>query len=136
MGGDLDRSDWRIYRVDRMTPRVPAGPLFTPRPLPAEDASTFIAARFKGSSGEDRWPCSGEVVVELPVSELAPWVGDGQIEELSATSCRLTLGSWSWPGVVALIARFDAPFTILGPEELSAAATTFASRLTGGIPRA
>ncbi|PRZ15589.1 HTH domain-containing protein [Nesterenkonia sandarakina] len=135
IGWDLVRDDWRIYRVDRMTPRVPAGPLFTPRSLPAEDASAFLSARFKGSSGEDRWPCIGEVVVERPVSELAHWVGDGQIEELTATSCRLTLGSWSWPGVVALIARFDAPFTILGPEELSEGATTFASQLAGGIPR-
>ncbi|WP_407695994.1 helix-turn-helix transcriptional regulator, partial [Sphaerimonospora thailandensis] len=28
---DLDREDWRTFRVDRITPRTPAGPRFTPR---------------------------------------------------------------------------------------------------------
>ena len=30
---DTDRDDWRTFRVDRMSPRVPTGPRFTPREL-------------------------------------------------------------------------------------------------------
>ncbi|MFF2622336.1 helix-turn-helix transcriptional regulator [Oerskovia jenensis] len=32
---DLEREDWRTFRVDRMTPRTPTGPRFAPRDLPA-----------------------------------------------------------------------------------------------------
>lgn len=39
---DLDRDDWRSFRVDRMTPRVPTGPRFDPRPPPEPDLETFV----------------------------------------------------------------------------------------------
>lgn len=126
---DLDAADWRTYRLDRMRPRVPTGPTFAPRPLPAADAQTVLAARAKGSTTEDRWPCIGVVVVERDAREIAPWVGDGEVEPLPDGSCRLTVGSWSWTGVLAAVARFDAPFTISGPEALRDAAVALASRV-------
>ena len=125
---DLEADDWRTFRLDRMRPRIPTGPSFTPRPLPASDAQTYLAARAKGSASEDRWPCVGEVVIELSAREVAPWVGEGQWEELDDGSCRVTVGSWSWVGVLASIARFDAPFTIVGPAELREAAGMLAGR--------
>lgn len=128
---DLDRDDWRIFRMDRLTPRVPTGPMFTPRPLPAADAVTFLAARSKGSDRADRWPCVGEVIVDLPARQLAPWMGDGELQELTAASCRLTMGSWSWVGLLAFVTRFDAPFTIVGPEPLVAASSVLVDRIKG-----
>lgn len=126
---DLEAEDWRIFRLDRMAPRIPTGPSFTPRPLPAADAQTYLAARAKGSTTEDRWPCVGEVVIELPAREVAPWVEDGELEELADGSCRVTVGSWSWVGVLASVARFDAPFTVVGPPALREAARFLAERL-------
>ncbi|MFT7711628.1 helix-turn-helix transcriptional regulator [Clavibacter tessellarius] len=126
---DLDRDDWRTFRLDRMLPRTPTGPRFAPRELPATEARTFLAARAKGSAAEDRWPCTGELLVELPAREVALWIGDGEMEEVSATSTRITVGSWSWTGVLAAVARFDAPITVVAPEELRAAAGVLAARL-------
>ncbi|QIS40794.1 WYL domain-containing protein [Clavibacter capsici] len=126
---DLDRDDWRTFRLDRMRPRTPTGPRFAPRELPAADARTFLAARAKGSASEDRWPCTGEVLLDLPAREVAPWIGDGEMEEVTATSTRITVGSWSWTGVLAAVARFDAPFSVIGPEELREAAAALAARL-------
>lgn len=125
---DLEADDWRTFRLDRMHPRIPTGPSFTPRPLPAADAQTFLAARAKGSTTEDRWPCVGEVVIALPARDIAPWVGEGELEELVDGSCRVTVGSWSWTGVLAAVARFDAPFTVLGPPALREAAGMLAGR--------
>ena len=125
---DLDAADWRTYRLDRMRPRVPTGPTFPPRPLPAADAKTYLAARAKGSTAQDRWPCVGVVVVQREAREVAPWVGDGEVEALPNGTCRLTVGSWSWTGVLATVARFDAPFTITGPEALREAAATLGTR--------
>jgi predicted DNA-binding transcriptional regulator YafY len=125
---DREAEDWRTFRLDRMHPRIPTGPSFTPRPLPAADAQTYLAARAKGSTTEDRWPCVGEVVIALPAREVAPWVGEDELEELPDGSCRVTVGSWSWVGVLASVARFDAPFTVLGPPALREAAGMLAGR--------
>lgn len=127
---DLEAEDWRTFRLDRMAPRIPTGPSFTPRPLPAADAQTFLAARAKGSTAEDRWPCVGEVVIALPARDIAPWAEDGELEELADGSCRVTVGSWSWVGVLASVARFDAPFTVIGPPALREAAEILAQRFT------
>lgn len=125
---DLEADDWRTFRLDRMRPRIPTGPSFTPRPLPAADAQTYLAARAKGSTSEDRWPCVGEVLIALPARDIAPWVGDGELEELADGSCRVTIGSWSWTGVLASVARFDAAFTVIGPPALREAAEILAQR--------
>ncbi|MDT0157637.1 WYL domain-containing protein [Microbacterium sp. ARD32] len=131
---DLDKDDWRIFRLDRLSPRVPPGPEFVPRPLPAKDARTYLAARSKGSDAEDRWPCVGQIDIELPAREVAPWISDGELEELDARSCRVTIGSWSWTGILATAARFDAPFSIVGPEALVSAAAELADRLRQAAP--
>ena len=126
---DLEADDWRTFRLDRMTPRIPTGPAFTPRELPAADAQTYLAARAKGSDAEDRWPCIGELVLDLPTYEVAQWIGrDGTVEPIDDVSCRVTVGSWSWVGILASIARFDAPFTVVGPPALADAARTLTGR--------
>jgi predicted DNA-binding transcriptional regulator YafY len=132
---DLDKDDWRIFRLDRLSPRTPTGPGFMPRALPAADARTYLAARSKGSDAEDRWPCVGQVDIALPARDVAPWIGDGEFEELDENSCRITIGSWSWAGLLATVARFDAPFTIVGPEPLITASAVLADRLRHAAPR-
>ncbi|MGV8979492.1 MAG: helix-turn-helix transcriptional regulator [Cellulomonas sp.] len=128
IGWDLDKTEWRFFRLDRVAPRTPAGPRFTPRALPAPDAQAFLAARSKGSEAEDRWPCVGHVLVDLPAIDVAPWIGDGEFEQVTDTSTLMTIGSWSWTGVLAFVTRFDAPFTVIGPEPLRVAAGTLADR--------
>jgi len=128
---DLEADDWRTFRLDRMAPRIPTGPAFTPRELPAADAQTYLAARAKGSDADDRWPCIGELVLDLPARDVAHWIGrDGTVEPIDENSCRVTVGSWSWIGILASIARFDAPFRIEGPSELRDAATALSRRLS------
>ena len=45
---DLSREDWRSFRVDRMTPKIPTGPRFTPRELPEGGAAAFVARASAG----------------------------------------------------------------------------------------
>src|SRR6185437_16783478 len=42
---DVDRQDWRTLRVDRLIPRIPNGPRFTPRPLPSPDVAAYVSSR-------------------------------------------------------------------------------------------
>ncbi|WP_194814173.1 YafY family protein [Nocardia sp. XZ_19_385] len=127
---DLDREDWRTFRVDRITPRTPTGPRFTPRAVPGGDVAAFAAARFRGVDGGDDWPCRGEVILSLPAAEVAPFIGDGTVEELGPDTCRLVMGSWSWPGLAAAIGRFDSDIEIIGPPELQGAFAHLARRYT------
>ncbi|MBP2324965.1 putative DNA-binding transcriptional regulator YafY [Kibdelosporangium banguiense] len=125
---DLDRDDWRTFRVDRITPRIPTGPRFTPREL--ADVGAFVASRFKGSDGFGDWPCRGEVILDLPASVVAGYTYDGVVEELGPHRCRLILGAWSWPGLAANIGRFDADIEVVAPPELKAAFAHLAHRYT------
>jgi hypothetical protein len=68
------------------------------------------------------------VLIDLPVKDVAPWIGDGELQEVTDNSTRMTIGSWSWIGLLAFVTRFDAPFTVIGPEPLRAAAATLTNR--------
>ncbi|MBE3203683.1 MULTISPECIES: helix-turn-helix transcriptional regulator [Parafrankia] len=125
---DLDRDDWRTFRADRITPRPPAGPRFTPRELPGGDVAAFVAQRFQGSAGPDRWPCRGEMIIELPAAFVSRFSQDGIVEELGPDRCRLVAGSWSWPSLAATVGRFDADIEVLGPPELADAFAMLARR--------
>ncbi|WAU83293.1 WYL domain-containing protein [Streptomyces sp. Qhu-G9] len=126
---DLDREDWRTFRADRITPRIPTGPRFSPRELPAEDVAAFVTGRFRGSDGsDDDWPCRGEVILGLPATAVSRHMPDGAVETLGADRCRLVLGSWSWAALAATVGRFDADIEVVGPAELRDAFAHLARR--------
>lgn len=126
---DLHREDWRTFRVDRIRPRTPTGPRFTPRELPGGDVSAFITSRFRGKDGTTTdWPCQGEVILRLPAADVAPFAQDGIVEELGSHHCRLTLGSWSWTALAAAIGRFDTDIEVIGPPQLATAFRDLAAR--------
>ncbi|ODA71042.1 Bifunctional ligase/repressor BirA [Streptomyces sp. AVP053U2] len=127
---DLDREDWRTFRADRITPRTPTGPRFTPRELPGGEVSRFVAARFRGSDGSGEWPCRGEVILDLPAAEVSRYARDGVVEELGPDRCRLTLGAWSWAALAATVGLFDAGIEVVGPLELKAAFAHLGRRYT------
>ncbi|SDG61684.1 Predicted DNA-binding transcriptional regulator YafY, contains an HTH and WYL domains [Lentzea fradiae] len=119
VGWSPEREDWRSYRADRMTLRVPNGPRFSPREVPGGDVAEFLSARFKGSDTPG-WPCRGEVLLDLPLAAVAPFAGDGTATA-AGDRTRLSAGSWSWAALAAQLARFDADVEVLGPDELRAA---------------
>ncbi|MFD3522650.1 helix-turn-helix transcriptional regulator [Streptomyces sp. NPDC058653] len=128
---DLDREDWRTFRVDRITPRTPTGPRFTPREVPGGDVAAFVVRRFQGvygSDGSGEWPCRGEVILDLPAGEVSRFLRDGLVEELGPGRCRVVLGSWSWAGLAATVGKFDADIEVVGPPELREAFAQLARR--------
>jgi predicted DNA-binding transcriptional regulator YafY len=125
---DLDREDWRVFRADRVTPRTPTGPRFTPRDLPGGDVAAFLTGRFRGSDGSADWPCRGAAVLHLPASAVVPHASDGTVEELGPDRCRLTLGSWSWPSLAAAFCLFDTDVEVVGPPALKEAFARLADR--------
>jgi predicted DNA-binding transcriptional regulator YafY len=126
---DLDRADWRTFRVDRIVPRTPNGPRFAPRALPGGDVATFVTGTFRGSGdASGNWPCQGTVILDLPAATVARYTRDGLIEEIGPGRCRLTLGSWSWTSLAAGVARYDADIEVVGPDQLADAFAHLARR--------
>jgi hypothetical protein len=70
----------------------------------------------------------GEAVLHAPLGEVAPYVGDGTAEAIDEERCRVRLGAWSWTALAANLARFDAPFEVVGPPELVQACAELADR--------
>ncbi|MET9553760.1 YafY family protein [Streptomyces sp. NPDC006645] len=134
---DLDRDDWRMFRADRITRvRTPTGPRFTPRELPGADVTAFVVSRFQGGSDSPGgWPCRGEVILDLPAGEVSPFTRDGLVEELGPDRCRLVIGAWSWPGLAAIVGRFDADIEVVGPPELKEAFGHLARRYATAAER-
>jgi predicted DNA-binding transcriptional regulator YafY len=131
LGWDLDRGDWRTYRVDRLTPRTPTGPHFTPRSLPTTDLATYIAEKF----ARPEWHCSGEAIVHGRASVISPWVGHyGVVEALGPDRSRVHAGSWSWGGLAAWFGMFEMDLEIVGPPELIAATQELARRYARAAP--
>lgn len=130
VGWDLDRGDWRTFRADRISTRTPTGPGFALRDTPGGDLATFINATFKGNtSGIDTWPCHGVVELALDASRVAPFASDEVVEALAAHRSRLTLGAWSWVGIAAAVARYDADILAVSPPALAEACQTLSDRL-------
>ncbi|BCN48312.1 WYL domain-containing protein [Rhodococcus hoagii] len=125
---DLEREAWRVFRADRISPRIPTGPRFTPREVPGADVAAFVSAGFKGSSHVDGWPCRGKVVLHRPASDVVPFAGDGVVEDLGPDRCGLELGSWSWVALAAGLNRFDTDIDVVGPPALVDAFARLAGR--------
>ncbi|MET9359127.1 WYL domain-containing protein [Streptomyces sp. NPDC006617] len=130
---DLDRADWRVFRADRITPRTPTGPRFTPRDLPGGDVAAFLTGRFRGSDGSPDWPCRGTAVLHLPASAVSPHAADGTVEELGPDRCRLTTGSWSWPSLAAAFCLYDTDIEVVGPPALEEAFAGLADRCARAV---
>ncbi|MFF6782058.1 WYL domain-containing protein [Streptomyces sp. NPDC012510] len=110
---DTDRADWRTFRVDRLAPRTPTGPRFTPRALPDGDAATYLAHRLSSRA----WPLRATVTLHEPAESAADrvWPGMGVLEPLDDHRCRLHLGAETPRDLAWMITSVDADFTLDEP---------------------
>lgn len=112
---DLDRQDWRNFRVDRLTAPQATGARFLPRELPAADAAEFVRSRLDNLPG----PYEVEVLVDAPAETARERIGRwSTIEEVDAEHCRvrMTAVSLDWPAMA--LGVLGAGFHVVGPTEL------------------
>ncbi|MFE5542105.1 helix-turn-helix transcriptional regulator [Streptomyces sp. NPDC056492] len=114
---DLDREDWRTFRADRIEPRPPHGPRFTPRPGPAEDLAAYV------SRGVSQGVYAARAVLRLkvPAEAAAAIVGpsQGALEPLDAESCLLRTGAVSFDVLVIHVMLLGCEFEVVEPPELA-----------------
>jgi predicted DNA-binding transcriptional regulator YafY len=119
LGWDVDRADWRTFRVERIRLRESRGPRFAPRALPDGDVAAFIAAGI-APRGRDR-----RAVVVLPMSAeeaAAAHIADRDeaVEAMDATACRATVTARSTQGLALRLAGLGVDFDVVeAPPELA-----------------
>jgi predicted DNA-binding transcriptional regulator YafY len=122
---DLDRADWRSFRVDRLHDPVPTGRHSTPANPP--DAARFVSDAV--SRGPYRWQV--RVVMHAPAAVLTdrtpPTVA--VIEAIDDERCLLTSGGDSLDYIALHLAMLNVPFTPVEPPELRDRCAALARRL-------
>jgi predicted DNA-binding transcriptional regulator YafY len=115
VGYDLDRLDWRSYRVDRLSEPQGAAGRFRPRALPAADAAAFVKAGIDTVQAS----CDVEVLVDAPAAAVRERIGRwSTVEEAGPRRCRvrMTADSLDWPTMA--LGALGADFEVLSPPEL------------------
>ena len=123
---DLERADWRTFRVDRITEPRTIGHRFPLRPLPAEDIAAYVAAKTR----QVQMKVQGRVIVHAPADEVAARLGtwSGSIEPQVPRRCLLRIGGRSVDDIAFWLGALEADFEVVDSPELAAAVRRIAAR--------
>src|SRR4051794_23564785 len=113
---DLDRGDWRSFRLDRLAAPALTGARFRPRGIPGGDPVAWLRARLAAVPRDH----DVAVVIRLPAPAVTAFVGQwAGVEPIDDASCRMrmTVDDLSWP--VWVLGGLGADFTIESPPELA-----------------
>lgn len=123
---DIERGDWRTFRVDRIRPHLPAGPRFAPRDLSDDDVAALVSRGVPTAARRHR----ARVTVHAPAAAISerigPWVGT--VEAVDDASCILDTGADTLEIVAVYLGMLDADFTVIEPPELVAHLRALAGR--------
>ncbi|GAA2494443.1 WYL domain-containing protein [Streptomyces thermolineatus] len=130
---DTDREDWRTFRVDRLTPRLPTGPRFTPR-TPPEDAAAHVARGITTAAYRYR----ARFTVHAPAEHVSRYVtpNSAVVEPVDEHSCTVHTGADSLDGLALYASLFGADFEVHEPQELRDRLAVLADRLSRAAGRA
>src|SRR6266545_4525082 len=131
---DLGREDWRTFRVDRITPRIPTGPRFTPRDPPDEDVPAYV--NWVVSSARHRYQArfTFHASAETLAEKVPPT--SGVIEAVDDHTWILHTGSNHLDALAIHVAVLGIDFEAHEPPELLDHIRTLAERLGRATPPA
>ena len=128
---DIDRDDWRTFRVDRMGLETPNGPHFTPRPLPPDPE---LAAQVARATRTATWRYRARIIVHASAAHVRARLPiPSEVQPLGDDRCVFEPGS-DHPEMLALyVGMLDADFTVLDSPELVDALRTLRMRYQRAI---
>jgi predicted DNA-binding transcriptional regulator YafY len=123
---DVDRRDWRTFRVDRIAPRVPTGPRFTPRDLPEDDIAAYVSRRVSAAAWRWRARITVHAPAEVVTERINPAVG--VVEAVDEHTCVLVTGADSIDVIAVYASLLGVDFDVISPPELVEYVATLAGR--------
>lgn len=129
---DVDRTDWRTFRADRIAPRSPTGPRFAPRPGPAEDIAEYVSKRVSKAP----WRYRARIVLHAPAQVIRERINPavGEVEALDEHTCVLFTGADSLDNLVVHLGLLGADFEVTEPPELVERVRLWAERYRRAVP--
>ncbi len=126
---DLDREDWRTFRVDRVSEPFATGARFTPRELPTGDAAEYLRQSMYRRQETYEFVVTFAAPADYIAARLPKWLGAP--EPVDDRTCRLratTGDAVEWMAV--RLAMADCEFTVHEPAELVRCVRDLGGRLT------
>ncbi|MFC9437810.1 helix-turn-helix transcriptional regulator [Nocardia sp. NPDC057030] len=113
---DLDRADWRTFRLDRIDAPFPTGVRCAPRELPAADAAAFVTEQLAHAR-----PARNVVfLVHTSAERLAETfrVRPEEVEPIDEHSCLIRTSADSLEWTAVRIAHLNVEFEVKEPPEM------------------
>jgi len=123
---DLDRGEWRTFRLDRMSKPEPTGARFAPRNLPADSPVDFVR------ESTERAANTNDVIalVSAPPGYVAEKIGRwSTVSEVTESSCRVTVHAKTLDWALLALGMLDAEFTIESPPSAIEGGRAWGERL-------
>jgi len=118
---DLDRDDWRTFRIDRIDSTLRLGGRGLPRTVPGGDAAAYLKKQLsRHAAGSDFDAEPGRIRVLAPAARISGRVPEqwATVEPDGAGACVVeTRGAWS-RHFLMWTALLDEPIEVLSPPEL------------------
>ncbi|MFE2097650.1 helix-turn-helix transcriptional regulator [Streptomyces sp. NPDC059468] len=131
---DVEREDWRTFRVDRITPKPPHGPRFDPREPPAEDLAAYVSKGVSTSAYATHSTVRLLVPLRVAAERISP--SAGMLEADGEDACILRSGAPNLEVMVIHIMMTGFPFEVLEPVELNEVISRVRDRLDAALARA
>jgi predicted DNA-binding transcriptional regulator YafY len=112
---DLDREDWRTFRVDRVQQVSAIGAPFVPRKFPG-DIVAYVSRSIMHMAYTYRVKLRLQGAHEVLSKQVPPWCG--QLEKLDDQHCCLSLGADTMDNLVTMLVMTGMDFEVLEPREL------------------
>lgn len=130
---DLERADWRTFRVDRIgsTPRV--GRTFRPRPLPTDDVAAWVADGVAAQFNRYRARVTIHGPAEAVLARMS-WI-TGQVEPLGPDRCLVDLTSDSLDALAFWLGFLGFDFEVHEPDALISHLQVLSERLQRAAAR-
>lgn len=131
---DVERDDWRTFRIDRLEPKVPTGPRFVPRQLPGGgDVAAFVARGVSGAA----WRYRARVTVHAPAEAVLDRINPavGTVEVVDEGTCVLDTGADTLETIAVHLGMLGMPFTVHEPPELVAHLRELSDRYARAVPQ-
>jgi len=130
---DVELEDWRTFRLDRLSPRTPTGPRFTPRQPPEPDIVRYTSQGI--TTDVYRYRCRLTVMAPAQVvrAQIAPTIG--VVTPLGQDSCELVTGSNSLDEVALYVGLIGHEIVVHEPPELREHMAALSARLSRATHR-
>jgi predicted DNA-binding transcriptional regulator YafY len=126
VGWDVDRTDWRTFRMDRIENATGVGLRFAAREVPGGDAAAFVRQGARAA----RQPFVARLRVSAPAQVIGEILGSfaESVEVVDAGTCVVTIGGESPQRLAPWFGLLQADFEVLDSPELVAELARLAER--------